>query len=700
MKNDDVDVGDDDDHSREARTMGIAEKDLEFMSRVRDYFRLTIDTEMMPEGSIRATASHFGLTRTKVQKILVTMGEYSTSQTREIQKLRNEGKSVKEIARKLGVSEATVSAALPYTTVFHGTAEPSEHTQAVRDYRAYEKAHAERMKEKDEELALSAQTSEPGAAPEASSADDVNTEETGLKNKEKQKMDEKTDKISKKTGEHVLPSSLIRLHVALGWVDSEEEEQILRDYGGVRRGRTITRDIIVPKNMPLRALHFTLQRAFGFQESHLHRFEIFRDDLMGVTGNKMENLLNLRGVAFTQESTDWDDPYEPLYHGGSFKKWLKTQYTAPYDYCGDWLEEFHKTTDGDDEDWDNDLRSSITPDDVFYLLTDLHVEDDRNTREEKTEEERAYYFRRYHTRAVPACVIDELNGSGSCAKWIQDPEHSWSQKLVHCDSDDPDAMSIQKVRLGDLSIEDGLRAIHEDPTNLIERLKIGDVLALSSDYLPYDENGKKIHSVTGLKHPQVVTKEQIQEALRKRKEIRVKPFADMLTYIYDYGDNWHFRITGSRGCSDLVEDGVITKTELAKSVEKTMMECHPVLVARDGDMLIEDCGNVQGFVRFLKRVNLKSDKVITQKNDFGDPDEYDGSWDDLDEDDLREAGNLRYHDGDYEDIDFEDDDEDWDDDWDDDEEDVDENGMTREELLSWAISQGWHRNDTTDINLL
>ena len=650
--------------------MAIAEKDMEFMSQVAAFFRSTVDAETMPEGSIRETAFHFDLTRTKVQKILVTMGEYSTPQTREIQKLRDEGMSVKEIAKELDVSQATVSAALPYTTVFHGTAEPSEHAQAVRDYRAYEKAHTERMKAKDKELGLSA-------------------EAESKKTKGEKKM---ADKVSKKTGEHLLPSSLVRLHVALGWVDSEEEAQILRDYGGVKRGSTITRDIIVPKNMPLRALHFTLQRAFGFQESHLHRFEIYDDDLVGITADKMENLFNLRGVAFTQERSN--DPYEPIYRGGSFKRWLKEQYTAPYGYKGDRLEEFHKL-----EEEEDDLPPHASPDDLFYLLTDLHVDDE----DYETEEEKAYWFRRNHTQAVPCSMIDELEGSGSCVKMITDPERRWSKTPARCDSDDPHAMSLQKIRLGDLCLENGFRTIYDHPTNVIERLKIGDVLAMAADYLPYDDKGKKIHSVTGLKHPQVVTREQIQEALRKGKEIGVKPFTDTLVYIYDYGDNWHFKITGSRGCSDLVEEGVITKAELDKSIEKALKEKHPVLVARDGDMLIEDCGNVRGFVDFLKRVNINAEEVIEQRNDFGDPDEYDGDWDEMDVEDLISA-NKQGYDFDLSAYGIADDDEDWDDDeeedWDDDEEDRDENGMTRQELLNWAISQGWHRNDTTNINLL
>ena len=38
--------------------------------------------------------------------------------------------------------------------------------------------------------------------------------------------------------------------------------------------------------------------------------------------------------------------------------------------------------------------------------------------------------------------------------------------------------------------------------------------------------------------------------------------------------------------------------------------------------------------------------------------------------------------------------------WDFDEEDEDENGFTPYELLEWAYSQGWHRGDYTDFDLL
>jgi len=36
----------------------------------------------------------------------------------------------------------------------------------------------------------------------------------------------------------------------------------------------------------------------------------------------------------------------------------------------------------------------------------------------------------------------------------------------------------------------------------------------------------------------------------------------------------------------------------------------------------------------------------------------------------------------------------------DDRNDLDENYMTKAELLDWALSLGWHRNDASNLNLL
>lgn len=45
-----------------------------------------------------------------------------------------------------------------------------------------------------------------------------------------------------------------------------------KDQKFMKQAAVYFRSAINPKNMPLRVLHFTLQRALGFQESHSYEF--------------------------------------------------------------------------------------------------------------------------------------------------------------------------------------------------------------------------------------------------------------------------------------------------------------------------------------------------------------------------------------------------------------------------------------------
>ena len=111
-------------------------------------------------------------------------------------------------------------------------------------------------------------------------------------------------------------------------------------------------------------------------------------------------------------------------------------------------------------------------------------------------------------------------------------------------------------------------------------------------------------------------------------------------YQYDFGDNWQIRITGSRNCADLVESGKITQDMLDKSNIKARVTYRPVLLARDGEMLIDDVGGNSGFVEFIRAINTM------QRGE------------------------------------------------------TDGNGMTKTQLKDWAKSLGWHKDDSTDYNLL
>lgn len=116
--------------------MPISPKDKEFMEQVAAYFRSTKNS-LDPKGSINETAGKFKINRNKVRKILITMGEIQSPITDDSIRMRNKGMSIKEIARDLGISVATVSTALPYEDKVDNTLDPTEHASDVREYRAY-----------------------------------------------------------------------------------------------------------------------------------------------------------------------------------------------------------------------------------------------------------------------------------------------------------------------------------------------------------------------------------------------------------------------------------------------------------------------------------------------------------------------------------------------------------------------------------
>ena len=161
------------------------------------------------------------------------------------------------------------------------------------------------------------------------------------------KAEKNETRINCHCGNFVLPKGLIRLHVSLAGITSDES-RLLKRYGGIRYGETITRDIVVHDKITLRSLHYLLQRAFGFTNNHMHNFSIDDKDIVAVTDDNIGNLLNLRGVIFTYQNSDQTD-YEPEFQGGSIKHWMSCMYNHHvYLKGGEELWDFFP--DSDDED--------------------------------------------------------------------------------------------------------------------------------------------------------------------------------------------------------------------------------------------------------------------------------------------------------------------------------------------------------------
>ena len=116
---------------------------------------------------------------------------------------------------------------------------------------------------------------------------------------------------------------------------SDYQKRMLRRYGESASGDSITRDILIPSDMPLHNLHYAIQKLFGWQNSHLRSFYLPEGVYNKLTDHTVKGWSDLVGILFqspseAEEDVFWDDDYEK----GSFKVWLRKKYTGPYIYGG------------------------------------------------------------------------------------------------------------------------------------------------------------------------------------------------------------------------------------------------------------------------------------------------------------------------------------------------------------------------------
>ncbi len=130
-------------------------------------------------------------------------------------------------------------------------------------------------------------------------------------------------------------AKVLRLHLELVNYFSDGEKEVLKKYGKSISGG-ITRDILIPDSMLLHNLHYVIQKAFGWQNSHLHDFTYKKEVLDRLTFNKFIYWSDLCGIYFNfplEDNMDrfWDDDYV---EGKSFTSWLKSKYKGPYKFLG------------------------------------------------------------------------------------------------------------------------------------------------------------------------------------------------------------------------------------------------------------------------------------------------------------------------------------------------------------------------------
>lgn len=641
--------------------MPISAKDREFMEKVAKHYRETASGKDA-NGSIRDTALKFEINRNKVRKILITMGEIESPYTEAAVAFRRKGKSIKEIAAILGVSTATISTALPYEDKIDNSLEPSKHASDVREYRAYEKAQIERQtsRNRSEEIAEADRRGESEmndntettkewekdigmsykktyhrphritwedmeqmrkemeedpelvgsyAMRELLKQIEVDKEKELIQEQEWESLQKKetlteeeqirVDELSQSMGhfpgalnsrnkkalEKIAgdrlppePMSVLRLHLELDpEYLNDATIETLKEYGGLQYGRCISRDIVVPEDLPLYALHYVIQRAFGWQNSHLHKFYLPEDRFVELVHDNASMWTCLVGVLFRSPGMNEDDEFwADDYIGGSFRNWLKKKYTGPY------MSQCH--------------GEGLLPCQEDMMRLDMNEE---------------YYLLYVRTK-------DYETGEYDTEEYLADvwPVYDWEGKKRPEPKyifDENAPTRVETVPFEAIPAK-GLRFVFEQGTmNLLERLPISAVLAAGHNELPESASGEEREYIdeqiclTGRDvyervygYIRNIIDEQIDSP---HAQVSAPPVTDTLYYNYDFGDNWILKITASENCPDLVESGRITQSELDRANVKCREVYRPVLIARDGEMLMDDVGGIHGFATFLEETH-------------------------------------------------------------------------------------------------
>ncbi|MDO5712802.1 MAG: hypothetical protein Q4Q07_00090 [Tissierellia bacterium] len=97
----------------------------------------------------------------------------------------------------------------------------------------------------------------------------------------------------------ILKSMPLHLHTEV-YEDylSDEGIRFLRRYGEGTKEGCLTRDFLIPEDMTLQSIHAMIQKAYGWENTHLHLFELDKEDFEILTEDCIENWEELVGEVF------------------------------------------------------------------------------------------------------------------------------------------------------------------------------------------------------------------------------------------------------------------------------------------------------------------------------------------------------------------------------------------------------------------
>lgn len=497
--------------------------------------------------SVRDTAQRCGTSLVTAQRVLITEGLWESKRSKEIGALWASGRTLPEMAFTLGISENAVRAYLPYSRGKYGEVETVDASQS-RAYRTRKQKAEENMRQLHQQKAAHGGRilQFPGS---------MRQEET--------------------VSQDSLPSDQVyRLQLEL-ITDYDAKDQV--EFLHLSKAKNgISREILVPGDMNLHALHYAIQRLFGWQNSHLHRFSLSQAEFDAVTGKKVGQYFDICGVLFRFPGADpsdryWDDDYNGEQ---SIKTWLSKKYTRPFRHMS-----MTDTLIGAMNEVAHFRENYPKYKNSFNLETlqrDFVFEEDLNALNE-------------------GVALAELLKPQKAAKmpmqlWLRETEQK-REAVLNAWSKAPQEKLLEamtELMTWRSSCQDWEQGMWLDPDEVQQQAQ--KKMNLSAEDVILEHRAA------------IQYWEKIVLPLVKKYRVAMTPQFDRLLYHYDYGDNWLVHIS--------VEDVYhVQQDDVPQEVKVVQESGKPTCLEADGLSLMDDCGGVYGYLEFLRLL------------DHGDPEE-------------------------------------------------------------------------------
>jgi len=490
--------------------------------------------------SVIQISDMLGISVVKTRRILITEGLWHSRSSDEIGELYKKNYTVKQIAEELHMTEKNVQAYLPYSKGLYGLDKKSDSAVWSDDFRERKRTAARKQV--------------------------INLSESNedIKRGEKLDMDNNKVKIKNPT----IPPLLMRLHIELDTKElGVDDRDTLKKYA--KSKNSISRDILVPSDITLNALHYVIQRLFGWQNSHLHRFSIPENVFADITKNKVKEWMNLCGIYFRFPDEDFEDRYWNSNYDDSiaFKSWLKKKYKGPYVYggMGDYFYENYEKC--------MELKKNLAEFEVRQSFQEF-VEKKPNKHK--------------RVRLLDA-TIDELERSVEFGE-------SFNCLLERLFVMDYLFMPNREYEVLSDVAREKIEFLNKDMKNSMDMWK------------------KVIKELPESK--------KTYEMMVAFSTIRIQPIAEELFYEYDYGDNWKVSIKCTEAYYDKKYDPIVMNIEpdfvnsigesldedTLTNIRKVLQTHSPICLESDGIDVMDDVGGIGGFVEFLRTIHESEDE--------------------------------------------------------------------------------------------